>query len=101
MIDLWNDRRWTEQSVVNSLLVSLCVNVTTCFFCFSVYVACCSHHAGASPGGLQLFEEVLQLLPFDVTVSCGAAEATKLVWHKWCCEAFKSPGALLTVQKFD
>lgn len=33
-----------------------------------------AHHACSSSRSLQLFEEVLQLLPFDVAVSCRAAE---------------------------
>lgn len=52
------------------------VNNSHCLSVTKYSEVCPAHHACScpSPRGLELLEEVLQLLPFDVAVSCGAPE---------------------------
>lgn len=107
-----DDWRWTEQFVVANRTEKMnfysYVSATgvTLGKCFYVSVQKCATVNRRSPRPLLVSQSpALWRSSPAPSLRCNrflrSSRGAKLVWHKWCYEAFKSPEALLTVQKFD
>ncbi len=108
----WEDWRWTEQFVVENqtenmnLFSYVSATRVTLGKCFYVSVQKCATANRRSPRLILASQSpALWRSSPAPSLRCNrflwSSGGAKLVWHKRCYEAFKSPEALLTVQKFD